>query len=257
MPDLNTVIGRKFEGVPKMSLGTVTAVSDAEGLDVAYQGGGLVTGLQSHRAYESPGVGDVVVVCSLEGRMWVMDALDNVANNLGANLLPNPGFEFGVPGGLPSSWNSFWSTTSNDTRVDWVNNEAIAHSSGAAVQFTPGDLLDTQVQQLSMTDAAVVDPGAVYRVGAWWRGTSTDPNTTIIVRVITAATPEDAAPFGTGATVTDVATLSSPAAWTELAGLRTIPADHFYLRVFLRVVANAGHSATYVYADDVSMRRQT
>lgn len=257
MPDYDEVQKRRLEQVPKMSIGTVTAVSDAEGLDVAYQGGGLVTGLESLASYDSPGAGDTVVVCSLPGRMWVEGRLGSSGTNLGPNLAPNPGFEFGLAGGLPSSWTSFWSSTVGDTNVDWINNEVLAHSSGAAVKFTPGLLADGAFQRLSMSDAAVVDPGAVYRVAAWFRGTTTDPNTTIKVNVHTAPEPDAAQPFGTGVASFDVATLSTtPNTWTELSGLRTIPAGHFYLRVFLTVTANAGHTVSEVYADDVSLRLQ-
>ena len=244
--------GRKDEGI---RTGVVQAVSDADGLDVLI-GGGLVTGLQFLDSYSAPGIGDVVAVLPMPGRMFVLGKYGTSGGNLGPNLLPNPGFEFGSVGNPPSGWNSFWSTTVNDTRVDWVDDEALAHSSGASVQFTPGVLSDTQVQQLLPTDAIPVVPGIVYRAGVWWRGTSTDPNTSVILRIYTAPEAVDAAPGGVGAAVLDVATSSVTSGWAEMTGLRTVPADHYYMRVFLRVVANAGHTTTYVYADDVSLREQ-
>ena len=244
---------RREEGI---RTGIVQAVSDAEGLDVLI-GGGLVTGLQFLDSYSAPGIGDVVAVLPMPGRMFVLGKFGTSGSNLGPNLAPNPGFEFGLAGGLPSGWTSFWSFTVGDTNVDWVNDEALAHSSGAAVQFTPGLLADGEFQRLSMSDAVVVEPGVVYRVAGWFKGTAADANTTVKINVHTAPTADGAQPFGADVTSFDVATLSTtPSAWTELAGLRTIPVDHFYLRVFLVVTANAGHTVQYVYADDVSLREQ-
>jgi len=241
---------RREEGV---RTGVVQAVSDADGLDVLI-GGGLVTGLQFLDSYLAPGVGDVVAVLPMPGRMFVLGKYGVSGGNLGANLLPNPGFEFGSPGGPPSSWTDFWSSVQD---VDWWDDETQAHSSGSSARFTPGALADTEFQRLNNTDAVAVQSGVTYRVGAWVRGAAVDPNTPITLSVWTAPDADAAQPFGVGLSVLDVATLSTtPTGWTELSGTRTIPVGHAYMRLALSVTANAGHSVAYVYADDVSLREQ-
>lgn len=235
-------------------IGTVVAVSDAEGLDVTV-GGGVITGLQYLDSYSAPGVGDVVALLYSAGQYFVMGKFGTTGLNLGPNLLPNAGFELGTPGATPSSWNDFWSTN-NTLRALRVDDEALAHSSGASAQFESGELTTGQQIRLSMTDAITVTPGSTYRVGAWFRGSVADSNLTVAVNVHTAATSDGAQPFGEGVTSTDVATSTPGTGWAEVAGTRTIPAGHGFLRVFLAVTAAGAPAAQFVYADDVSLRKQ-
>ena len=254
MPSGIAWLDQKFDGIAKTSIGVITAVSDAEGLDVAYQGGGLVTGLEALESYTSPAVGDVVEVASLNGRMWVRGALGRSGTNLGPNLLPNPGFEFGVVGEPPSLWNAFWGAGGGGSL--WLNDESKAHSSGAAVEMEISTLLTGEIRRIQNVDAVVVDPGVTYRMGCWFRGTTADANTVVGLNVVTGATPEEAQFFG-GGTSADIASLPVPATWTEVSGTRLIPAGHYYLRAHPTVTANAGHTVTRVYVDDVSLRLQS
>lgn len=234
-------------------IGIVRAVSTAEGLDVEI-GGGLVTGLLFLNSYAAPGVGDVVAVAGKPGSYLVLDKIGTAGATLGPNLLGNPGFEFGLAGGQPSGWNNFWSTGSTGTV--WLDDETLAHSSGATAEYEVGSLGTGQLRRLENTDAIPVDPGVVYRIGGWFRGSTADANTQARLTVVTAPLQENAKFTGTDSTAVDVVTLGVTADWIELSGTRTIPVGHNYMRVYPTATALAGHTAQYVYADDVSLRQQ-
>lgn len=227
--------------------GVVTAVSTAEGLDVLI-GGGLVTGLQFLASYTAPGVGDVVAVLPMPGRMLVLGKYGTSGGNLGPNLLPNPGFEFG--GSLPSSWITAF------PKVIRVEDEATSHASSASVQFEfAGDPVAT-ARNIAMGDAIAVGPGVTYRIGAWFWSPVADPNVSVRIRIATGPTPDDAVAFDPEGSYVVVASDTARSTWTEVAGVRTIPVDHFYARIFLAFSVDATPSTTAVHVDDVSMREQ-
>lgn len=234
-------------------VGTVVAVSDAEGLDVAVAGG-VVTGVQYLQSYSAPGVGDRVALLYAPGQYFALGKFGTTGVNLGPNLLTNPGFELGLVGQSPSGWSAGWSP--GGTGVEWWDEESDAHSSGASARADAGSLTTGEVRRLQHLNATQVTSGATYRLSGWFRATEDDPNTLIQLNVVTAPSADEADYFTATGLSFDVVTVASSPVWTEIAGLRTIPADHNYIRVAPSVVANAGHAADYVFMDDVSLRKQ-
>lgn len=229
----------------------VISLSSLGTVDLQWRGT-VVPGVNYLNSY-SPTAGDVVAVIAPQaGSLLVLGKLGTGVGGLGPNLLPNPSFELGTPGSVPSSWTDFWSSTSGHQVMD----VAVAHTGAASARFDVG-LIAAGDSSLLEFDAVSVDPGATYRVGAYFRANAADvAHLTTSVSVITAATPGGAQPFGVGSTTFTVATSAPGTGWVEVTGTRTIPVTDYYIRVMVHATTTSGFTAQTVWCDDVSLRHQ-
>lgn len=238
-------------GKPRSYTATIVALSSLGTVDISW-GGATISGVNYLNSY-SPTAGDVVaVIVPIEGSLLVLGKLGTGVGGLGPNLLPNPSFELGTPGLVPSSWSNFWSAGAGQGLQDVT----VAHTGGASARYDVG--LVAAGNQALMTQGAVsVDTGATYRVGAWFKANAADAaHLTVITEIISGDSDINAAPFGTGSSLVDVATGTVGTTWTEYAGTRVIPAGHIYARVLARVATTAGFTVAKVWCDDVTLRKQ-
>lgn len=237
---------RAAGGIP---IATVVAVSAGlEPLTILYRGA-LIPGVMKGDSYDNPQPGDRVVVESWDGVLFVHDSIGASAAPYGPELLPNPGFEIGIVGDQPSSWNDFWG--------EQVELDDTVHLSGSSsARLETATLSGADQVRCSTTDAIEVDAGVTYRVGAWFMANSLNALLKNQVLIITAPEPENASPFGVGSSSFEVAFSALTLDWKEVAGTRTIPAGHSYARVFLSAVSTATPGSTLVWVDEATMRKQ-
>jgi hypothetical protein len=250
MPSLSDLYWKDRDR-PVIFSATVITLSSLGTVDLAWQGTTLA-GINYLGSY-SPTAGDVVaVIFPQSGSMLVLGKYGTGAGGLGPNLLPNPSFELGVPGAVPSSWSNFWSGTPGHQKID----NTVAHTGGQSAKFDlTGVPFGSQV--LMNVDAVSVDAGATYRVGAWYKANAADAShLTAQVTIVTAATAVGAQPFGVGSNTFNVSSTSPGTPWVEVAGTRTIPATDNYARVFVYVITTSGFTVANVWCDDVSLRHQ-
>lgn len=236
---------------PTIFSATVVALSSLGTVDLSWQGT-VIAGVNYLNSY-SPTAGDVVAcIFPQDGSLLVLGKYGTGTGGLGPNLLPNPSFELGSPGHVPSSWSNFWSASPGMGLQDVT----VAHTGGASAKFAVGTVAFGS--QNVMTNSSVsVDTGATYRVGAWYKANAADAaHLTVKTQIITGDSDITAAPFGTGSSVFDVATATVGTTWTEVAGTRVIPAGHQYARILTYVVTTAGFTVQNVWVDDVTLRHQ-
>jgi hypothetical protein len=175
----------------------------------------------------------------------------------GPELLPNPSFEFGTLGAMPTSWNQFWSNPQPAAQsfAAWSNTPGVPHSGNGVCQVGITDAGDVVSHNVGLSDAIRVDPAAALRVGAWAKASATGLGVTVKAFVMTAPTADGAQPFGTGGIAADIAAVTDPgSAWQELAGPFIVPAGHNYLRLYLNTATPSG-VAVNVWWDDASVKQ--
>lgn len=234
----------------RLPTAVVVTLSSLGTVDLQWRGT-VVPGVPYLASY-SPTAGDVVaVIVPVPGSLLVLGKLGTGVGGLGPNLLPNPSFELGLNGHVPSSWSDFWSASSGHEVMD----NTVAHTGGASAVFNVGAV--AAGDQSLIVGAISVDPGATYRVGAWFKANVVDAShATVRVSIITAATDAGAQPFGAGSTTVDVASTSPTKSWVEAAGTRVIPATDYYARVLVHAATSSGFTVAQIWCDDVSLRHQ-
>ncbi len=234
--------------------GVVVSV-DAGVAQVDVGGSTMSAALLTHTASVGPGA-QVIVSWRLP-QMPVVDAAFTIGAGsveYGPELVPNPSFEFGAPGLLPTGWSRFWATPPTAQALgEWDDTGGVPHSGSAACKVAVVDLGAAVNHNVSTYNAYRVDEGITYRPGAWVKASVT--GATVTVNIFTAPTAAGAEPFGAGVTLTPIGTVTNPGgAWQEIAAPFTVPAGHQWARLFLNTVTASG-VVTTVWWDDATTKQ--
>ena len=171
---------------------------------------------------------------------------------LGAELLPNGGFEYG--GAMADHW-SVWPWVVGDYTYarDTTPGESVSGSARMLVGLNPG----TDAPQVNVWSEAVrVDPGAQYQAAVWVKASALSASLVTDVYVIAGDSPDNTQPLSSGTSLTGASVTSPGSAYQLLPGTITIPAGLTYARVFLRAQQGATEAAVAVSWDEASLRQR-
>ena len=101
-----------------------------------------------------------------------------------------------------------------------------------------------------------VDEGLTYTASVWLKASNNTSGLTMTLRTYTADTAANCWAFGSGVSITDLATVTDPGAAYQFAtGTVAVPAGHHFARAVLRTTAPNGAVVT-AYWDEPSLRQR-
>ena len=242
-------------GGARPRVGIVTSV-DAPVAMVSIMGGEVPAYITDH-VLETVAVGVVVTILPVGDTYEVVSTRTGSAGGgsevLGPELLPNPDFSFGIPGTVPTNWDTFWTFGPANTIWDDTPGETLS-SPGRALVTLVADTAAVTTNLMS-TDFAV-DEGVTYRTRAWVKASTILPTVTATLYAMTAPATGDAMPFGAGAAPTTGAPVSGPgSAWQTLTEVFTVPTGHTHARLYLKVDGGIGDTLDVSW-DSASFRQR-